>query len=56
MRARALLFDGPLEIQTQVGMIIVITISNNEDNGDDDNKGWEEVTKITKINAARVIR
>jgi len=34
----------------------MIAVSNSEDDNDDDDKGWEKVAKIAKINTARVTR
>ncbi len=33
----------------------MIIVFDSEGDNDDDDKGWEEVIKITKVNIARVI-
>ncbi len=35
---------------------MVVVVSDSEDDDDNDNKGWEEVAEVAKINAARVTR
>ena len=39
----------------QVGVIIMVAVSDSEDD-DDDDEGWEEVIEIAKINITRVTR
>ena len=56
LRTRALLSDGLLEVQAQIRIITVIAVFDSKNNDNDDDKGWEEVTKIAKVNIARVTR